>query len=39
MNAIKILEDELFKDELVRQMAVDIETHSPLSYCEKILSL
>lgn len=37
--AIKALENKPFRDKLVQQMAIDIETHSPLSYCRRILDL
>lgn len=39
INAIKMIEDRRFRDRLVKKMSVDIEKHSPLSYCEKILRL
>jgi len=39
MEVIKILENKSLINEIIQQMAVDIETHSPLSYCRKILDL
>ncbi|WP_287622093.1 glycosyltransferase [Parabacteroides sp.] len=38
VEAIKMLENKPFYDKLIRQMAVDIEAHSPLNYCKKILT-
>lgn len=39
VEAIKMLECESFRNKLIQQMEVDIELHSPLRYCEKILNL
>ena len=39
VKAIKKLEDESLRDRLVQKMSVDIETHSPLNYCRRILDI
>ena len=39
VKAIKKVEDESLRDRLVQKMSVDIETHSPLNYCRRILDI